>query len=57
MRTIEELLKEFPGYRATTYHVDMKNVITPIYTHYDRVDLEDMLLDRENSGRMQLELF
>ena len=55
--TIKDLLAEFPEYRPTFYHVDMKNKIEPHYTWHDRLELEGMLLDRQNNNRLQGELF
>lgn len=55
--TKDQLLAEFPDYKPTVYHVDMDNNIDPIFTYWDRVELEGMLLERENGKRKQMELF
>ena len=53
----EELLELFPDYKPTIYHVDMDNNIDPVFTYWDRVELEEMLLERLNKEREQGELF
>lgn len=55
--TTEELLKIFPEYRPTVFYVDADNRVIPQYTYWDRMELEGMLLDRENGARQQKELF
>lgn len=55
--TKDQLLAEFPDYKPTVYHVDMDNNIDPVFTYWDRIELEGMLLERENGKRKQMELF
>lgn len=57
MKDIKDLLKLFPNFRPITYHVDTDNNIVPNYTYFDRLELEQMFLDKENSGKIEMELF
>ena len=57
MKTVEELLKEFPQHKPCVYHCGMDNIITPVFTYYDRLELEEKLIDRYNSENNQMVLF
>ena len=56
MKTDKELLKEFPGYRPLVFH-SRGDTITPVFTHYDRIELEERLVDRHNKENTQGVLF
>lgn len=56
--TKEKLLQEFPGYKPPVFHSGIgDNYIEPVFTYYDRIELEEMYLDKVNSENIQLQLF
>jgi hypothetical protein len=57
MKTAKELLELFPEHKPIVFHCSMDDIITPIFTHYDRVELEERLVDRHNKDNQQGVLF
>lgn len=57
MKTKEQLLQEFPEFKPLVFHCGMDDIIVPEFTYYDRLELEEMYLDKINSENMQLQLF
>jgi hypothetical protein len=56
--TKEELLNEFPDYKPTVYTAPIEDdYIYPIFTYYDRIELEERLLEKRNKEKQQMELF
>lgn len=55
--TKEQFLKEFPGFKPLVFHCGMDDIIVPEFTYYDRIELEEMYLDKYNKENRQLVLF
>lgn len=54
----EQLLKRFPDHKPTVYYANAENdFIEPVFTWYDRVELESKLLNEKNENQLQGELF
>lgn len=54
----EQLLKRFPDHKPTVFYSFSDNdFIEPVFTYYDRVELESKLLNEHNKNQLQGELF
>ncbi|MCK5610541.1 hypothetical protein KAR91_52190 [Candidatus Pacearchaeota archaeon] len=54
----EQLLELFPDYKSTLYYGSMEdNCIIPVFTDWDRRELEERLVEEHNSNNMQGVLF
>lgn len=56
--TKEKLLEMFPDYKPTVYKAGAEDdFIEPIFTYWDRVELEEMALEEYNKKNQQGVLF
>ncbi len=56
--TKEELLQEFPDYKPTCFSSALQaDFIIPVFTYWDKVELEERYLEKYNRENPQMLLF
>lgn len=55
--TKAQLLQHFPDHKPLVFHCGMDDIIVPEFTYYDRLELEEKLVNQYNSENTQMVLF